>query len=116
MPSETTTLLFLHTFTMQKVMYTTAQKVDTVQELINAIGHDTVATEENYIRLFGNVLNAMIDELGWDKSRKGENIQNHVFREYIKREFLPQYCNMLDLDVVNYINAVDDRFNGISTF
>lgn len=98
-------------------MYTTGQKVDAVQELINAIGHDdTVATEGNYIRLFGNILNAMIDELGWDKTRKGENVQNHVFREYIKREFLPQYCNMLDLDVINYINAVDDRFNNISIF
>lgn len=97
---------------MQKVNYTEAQKIETVQELINAIGTGVEVTSENYIRLFGNVLNNMIDELGWDKTRKGEKIQNKEFGSYIIKLFLPQYCNMLDLDLHTYTNMVCDRLDG----
>lgn len=97
---------------MQKVNYTETQKIETVAELIKAIGQDVQVTGDNYIRLFGNVLNNMIDELGWDKSRKGEKIQNKQFGSYIIREFLPQYCNMLDLDLHTYTNMVCDRLDG----
>lgn len=96
---------------MQKVNYTMDDKIHAVQELVDALWKKEKINNENYLRQFGNVLNAMIDELGFDKTKKGEIIPNNRFAQHIHFEFLPQYSQILWFDLKTYQEDAKKRLN-----
>ena len=106
-PCETS--LFLTYITMQNVVYTMDQKIQTVQELVDALWKNTTVTEENHLWAFFNVFGTMIDELAFDKTKKWEHVPNHRFAQFIHFEFLPQYSKMLGFDLKPYQADARDR-------
>lgn len=109
---ETTFIFYLYT-TMQNVVFTLDQKIQAVQELVDALGKNTTTvTEENIMWAFGNVFNTMIEELGFDKTKKGELVPNDRFAQYIHFEFLPQYSKMLGFDLKAYQQDAKEKLKG----
>ena len=96
---------------MQQV-FTLDDKIQAVQELVDTLWKSTKVTEENYLRQFWIVLNAMIEELGFDKTKKGEQISNDRFAQFIHFEFLPQYAKMLWFDLKAYQQDAKNKING----
>jgi len=107
-----TFIFYLYT-TMQNVDYTMDQKIQAVQELVDALGKNTtVVTEENMMWAFANVFNSMIEELGFDKTKKGDLVPNDRFAQHIHFEFLPQYSKMLGFDLKAYQEDAKEKLKG----
>lgn len=90
-----TNFIFSLYSTMHKVQYTMDQQIQAVQEVVDAFGKKITVTEENMMWAFGNVFNSMMEDLGFDKTKKGEIITNDRFAQFIHFEFLPQYAQIL---------------------
>lgn len=103
--------IFIIYNTMTKVNYTMDDKIQAVQELVDALWKNKTINEENYMMQFSNVLNAMIEELWFDKTRKGEIIPNNRFAQHIHFEFLPQYSQILWFDLKAYQEDVKEKLN-----
>lgn len=93
---------------MQKVIYTLDDKIHTVSEIITAFHIypewivASFLNEENYMKYFGIFINAMIEQLGFDKTKKDVVQINEQFVSYIQNEFLPQYAEILWFDLGEY--------------
>lgn len=100
--SSTNIYLIIY-YTMQKqVIYNLDDKIQAVQELIDALWQKTIVNEENYLRQFWVVLNTMIEEFAFDFTKKGDKTPNNRFAQYIHEEFLPQYSKMLWFNLKTY--------------
>lgn len=98
---------------MQNVVNTQDQKIQSVQELVDALGKTkTTVTEDNYLWAFGNVFSSMIEELGFDKTKKGELVPNDRFAQFIYFEFLPQYAKIIWFDLKAYQEDAKNKLKG----
>lgn len=97
---------------MTNVNFTLDDKIQAVQELVDTLWKSTKVTEENYLRQFWIVLNAMIEELWFDKTKKGDQVANDRFTQFIHFEFLPQYSKILWFDLKAYQQDAKNKING----
>lgn len=110
--SSLTKFIFLIYNTMTNVNFTLDDKIQAVQELVDTLWKSTKVTEENYLRQFWIVLNAMIEELWFDKTKKGDQVANDRFAQFIHFEFLPQYSKILWFDLKAYQQDAKNKING----
>jgi hypothetical protein len=96
----------------KQVNYNLDYKIQAVQELVDVLWQKTTVNEENYLRQFWNVLNTMIEDLWFDKTRKNERVANNRFAQYLHFEFLPQYSKVLWFDLKTYQEDVKQKFWG----
>lgn len=97
---------------MQKVEYTMDDKIHAVQELVDALWQKATVNAENYLRQFWNVLNSMIEDLWFDKTRKDGKIANNRFAQYLHFEFLPQYSKILWFNLKTYQEDAKQKLGG----
>lgn len=103
-------LYFLILLTMQKVQYTIHDRIEAVGDLIQSFWKVVQINEENYLAEFALFINAMVDQLGFDKTKDGQSV-NQLFVDYLQNEFVPQYAKILGEDPQAYINAINKKIN-----
>ena len=86
----------------KQVNFDLDDKIQSVQELVDALWLKATVNEENYLRQFWIVLNTMIEELWFDRTKKGEKVPNNRFAQHIHEEFLPQYSKILWFNLKTY--------------
>lgn len=102
--------IFIIYNTMKKVNYTTDDKIQAVQELVDALWQNKTINKENYMMQFSNVLNAMVEELWYDKTKKGVKV-NDRFAQFLHFEFLHQYSEILWFDLDAYRVDLKEKLN-----